>query len=108
MYGPVRTVVWEGRSREAPPYPDLRYGPSGDTPPAPRLRQQLWALRPGLDGGVPAVHDVSRDAADRRIRDGAPDRNRRLGVGVGAGGDGRFPGRGRPRARCFAEGGLMY
>ena len=23
MYGPVRTVVWEGRSREAPPYPDL-------------------------------------------------------------------------------------
>ena len=22
MYGPVRTVVWEGRSREAPPYPD--------------------------------------------------------------------------------------
>jgi hypothetical protein len=23
VYGPVRTVVWEGRSREAPPYPDL-------------------------------------------------------------------------------------
>ena len=23
-YGPVRPVVWEGRSREAPPYPDLR------------------------------------------------------------------------------------
>ena len=22
MYGPVRTVVWEGRSCEAPPYPD--------------------------------------------------------------------------------------
>ncbi|HET7381170.1 MAG TPA: hypothetical protein VFJ59_01095, partial [Pseudolabrys sp.] len=22
MYGPVRTVVWEGRSREASPYPD--------------------------------------------------------------------------------------
>jgi hypothetical protein len=21
-YGPVRPVVWEGRSREAPPYPD--------------------------------------------------------------------------------------
>ncbi len=21
VYGPVRTVVWEGRSREAPPYP---------------------------------------------------------------------------------------
>jgi hypothetical protein len=23
-YGPVRTVVWEGRSRETPPYPDCR------------------------------------------------------------------------------------
>src|SRR6516162_77466 len=23
VYGPVRTVVWEGRCREAPPYPDL-------------------------------------------------------------------------------------
>jgi hypothetical protein len=22
VYGPVCTVVWEGRSREAPPYPD--------------------------------------------------------------------------------------
>jgi hypothetical protein len=22
VYGPVRTVVWEGRSRKAPPYPD--------------------------------------------------------------------------------------
>jgi len=22
VYGPVRTVVWEGRSCEAPPYPD--------------------------------------------------------------------------------------
>ena len=28
----------------------LRYGPPGDTPSAPRLRWQLWALRPGLDG----------------------------------------------------------
>src|SRR4051794_21647233 len=25
-YGPVCPVVWEGRSREAPPYPDLRPG----------------------------------------------------------------------------------
>ena len=22
VYGPVRTVVWEGKGREAPPYPD--------------------------------------------------------------------------------------
>ena len=28
----------------------LRYGPAGDTPSVPRLRWQLWALRPGLDG----------------------------------------------------------
>ena len=30
----------------------LRFAPalSGDTPPVPPLRQQLWALRPGLDG----------------------------------------------------------
>ena len=24
MYGPVRTVVWEGSGREACPYPDFR------------------------------------------------------------------------------------
>ena len=24
VYGPVRTVVWEGRRRETPPYPDHR------------------------------------------------------------------------------------
>src|SRR5712692_11261489 len=24
VYGPVRTVVWEGRNREVPPYPDRR------------------------------------------------------------------------------------
>src|ERR1019366_6131521 len=26
VYGPVRTVVWEGRRREAPPYPDFEFG----------------------------------------------------------------------------------
>ena len=26
VYGPVRTVVWEGRSRETPPYPDPQAG----------------------------------------------------------------------------------
>ena len=44
--------------------PPLRYGPAGDTPSVPPLRQQIWALRPGLDGGVPAVHNVSRDAGE--------------------------------------------
>ena len=33
VYGPVRTVVWEGRSREAPPYPDLWHNPD-QYPPA--------------------------------------------------------------------------
>ena len=28
----------------------LRCGPSGDTPSVPPLKQQIWALRPGLDG----------------------------------------------------------
>ena len=30
VYGPVRTGVWEGRSREAPPYPDCAPGMSID------------------------------------------------------------------------------
>ena len=29
MYGPVRTVVWEGGGREAPPYPDRSIDRSG-------------------------------------------------------------------------------
>ena len=41
VYGPVRTVVWEGRSREAPPYPDcatvLRM-----TRRSRRLQSWLW------------------------------------------------------------------
>ena len=32
VYGPVRTVVWEGRSREAPPYPDLWHTTDKPTP----------------------------------------------------------------------------
>ena len=31
MYGPVRTVVWEGRRRETPPYPDCRAIAAGDS-----------------------------------------------------------------------------
>src|SRR5262249_25552512 len=48
VYGPVRTVVWEGRDREAPPYPDhshlLCTCPSGHDP---RLSC------PSLPSGVP-------------------------------------------------------
>ena len=57
--------------------PPLRYGPPGDTPSAPRLGWQLWALRPGLDGGAPTVHDDS------------PDQTHRIGVASG-GGAGEF------------------
>src|SRR5579863_5345291 len=34
VYGPVRTVVWEGRSREAPPYPDFATGWIAGSSPA--------------------------------------------------------------------------
>jgi hypothetical protein len=39
VYGPVRTVVWEGRSRKAPPYPDCaeNVGASG-------VRASYWLL----------------------------------------------------------------
>ena len=64
--------------------PPRCYGPSGDTPPAPRLGWQLWALRPGLDG-------ASRPSTTLTGRGGTagfgatPDRNRRLGVAAGVG-----------------------
>ncbi len=51
-----------------------RRGVQGDTPSAPRLRWQSWALRPGLDGAS-RPSTTPRDAVDRRIR-GTPDRNR--------------------------------
>ncbi len=35
VYGPVRTVVWEGRGREASPYPDWQ---NTKFPTRPRLR----------------------------------------------------------------------
>src|SRR5215204_3080501 len=34
VYGPVRTVVWEGSGREAAPYPDLAVRPGGWQPRA--------------------------------------------------------------------------
>ena len=56
VYGPVRTVVWEGRSREAPPYPDWRYGPAGDSAPRLRLKRLVWpkgSFRPVQHGPPP-------------------------------------------------------
>ena len=49
--------------------PSLRCGPSGDTPSVPPLKQQIGALRPGLDGGVPAVHDNAEKRDGGRFGD---------------------------------------
>ena len=44
MYGPVRTVVWEGLSREAPPYPDFKHGFLPPMPARPRAVRLLLTL----------------------------------------------------------------
>ena len=51
VYGPVCTVVWEGRSREAPPYPD--FGRAGIE------RRRRIVFEPELDRlrGLPVDHD---------------------------------------------------
>ncbi len=55
--------------RDAPVLPD-------DTPPAPQLGWQLWALRPGLDGASRPSTTLTRRRPTAGFRDGAPDRNR--------------------------------
>ena len=45
-------------------------GPAGDTPAVPPLKRQIWALRPGPDGGVPAVHDNGEGATAGGWEDG--------------------------------------
>ena len=65
--------------------PSLRCGPSGDTPSVPPLKQQIWALRPGLDGGVPALHDNTKKREGWRFGDKrwliAPTATSKLGAG---------------------------
>ena len=63
--------------------PPLRYGPSGDTPPAPRLGWQLWALRPGLNACVPTVHNVPGTRRATELR--TPHRTGTAGSGLGSG-----------------------
>jgi hypothetical protein len=48
VYGPVRTVVWEGRSREAPSYPDLWHLTDVGVPRMSALRQQRSFLKCGF------------------------------------------------------------
>ena len=80
---PGRTAsLSEGRRRVAAgrPHcarPPQRYGPSRDTPPAPRLGGQSGALRPGLDARVPTVHNVPGTRRATELRTPPPDRNRR-------------------------------
>ena len=69
----------------------------------PPLRQQLWALRPGLDEGVPAVHDVSREATERRRPAGTAG-SRFESVAAGMAGSRRWATRAPPRSD---EAGLM-
>src|SRR6185436_5346713 len=56
VYGPVRTVVWEGRSCEAPPYPDqwvvaivgmprIRLTVAAETPTSAAICLPVWRCR---------------------------------------------------------------
>ena len=60
--------------------------------PSRRSGSSYGALRPGLDEGVPAVHDVLTGGHGSP----ASGRNRRLAVRIGGGGDGGFPAVGDP------------
>src|SRR5271157_2886980 len=48
VYGPVRTVVWEGRSREAPPYPDCPACHRGQSPRDHELDVEGTEYSPGV------------------------------------------------------------
>ena len=71
--------------------PPRCYGPPGDTPPAPRLGWQLWALRPGLDARVPTIHYVPGTRRATELR--TPRRTGTVGSGSGseAAGTAGFP-----------------
>ena len=65
MYGPVRTVVWEGRSREAPPYPDFK--PFDIRELAARVEA---LLRRGGDNRVTRLQagELDMDLVERKVR----------------------------------------
>ncbi len=50
-YGPVCPVVWEGRHREVPPYPDLWLNPEVQ----PSEIDFRFAPESGLSGGRPST-----------------------------------------------------
>ncbi|WP_232316805.1 hypothetical protein, partial [Candidatus Burkholderia verschuerenii] len=43
VYGPVRTVVWEGSGREACPYPDFFFGSSSFSGDAVRIFKKKYS-----------------------------------------------------------------
>jgi len=67
VYGPVRTVVWEGRSREAPPYPDR-----SDFvlwPVATKIHVSLYVRDPGKSRPILLSVSVSRfDSSETLVR----------------------------------------
>src|ERR1019366_3045979 len=70
VYGPVRTVVWEGRSREAPPYPDRAGSAVAQLSCSRNARRRLLFLR-----GAPSRFSSSSTAfasTDAANREGSP------------------------------------
>src|SRR5205085_3711068 len=65
VYGPVCTVVWEGRSRETPPYPDwlVLLPRGGVVHKSLKSRTQTWRSR---------VHDGFRPRTKNRDQESGP------------------------------------
>ena len=67
MYGPVCTVVWEGRGREASPYPDYRgCGPALSTRLVSIRRSNIDGNRPPPMACSPTENSTTRVARRRR------------------------------------------
>ena len=96
QYGPVRTVVWEGRSREAPPYPDC----------APVLRMTAAADRAGSPCG-PAER-LARDrlpaSATPAIRSAVAEHRRYPPDGITCTFPGASGGQGHPDTKSYGRG----
>src|SRR6516225_1157784 len=75
VYGPVRTVVWEGRSREAPPYPDIVlavYVVDDDPDAMGRHRQPVLAAQRALCVFVAALPVLAHGGTGELVVFGVP------------------------------------
>ena len=61
VYGPVRTVVWGGRSRKAPPYPDRFETPHRSAPPPAPVERVVHVSARAAPSGR---HDASASRED--------------------------------------------